>query len=190
MSNDLVKCTRCKKDKNIIHFMKMDRQLKLCEDCRIYHKKNKIKNFCDCGKAKHFCEKHGGSCLCPCGKRKERCILHSKERYCKCGVQKISCKTHGDTRKIIINNMLYTTRMFDKQKKKFDKNQFIDKQFLSNLLNLYENCFYCNCKLNFDKKNPNLATIERLDNSLGHIKRNCVIACFKCNVSRVGDKYN
>ncbi len=172
MNDIFVKCTKCKKDKNIIHFMKNDKQLKLCDKCRENKRLNKLKNKCPCGKDKHRCKIHGGIGLCPCGKRKH------------------ICKIHGDSKKIVIEYIINNSRFKDKKKNLFDKNQFIDKQFLSNLLDLYENCFYCNCKLNFDKCNPKLATIERLDNTLGHIKRNCVIACYTCNVSHVGDKYN
>ena len=33
-----------------------------------------------------------------------------------------------------------------------------------------------------------LATIERKDNSIGHIKSNCVIACMKCNKMKLSNK--
>ena len=154
MNDIFVKCTKCKNDKNIIHFMKDNKQMKFCDDCRDYYRKYTIKNYC------------------PCGKRKA------------------NCRIHNDARTIVIKNIICHSKSNDKKYNRFDENQFIDKQFVSNLLDLYENCFYCNCKLNFDKRNPQLATIERLDNTLGHIKRNCVIACYKCNNIRVGDKYN
>ena len=190
MNDIFVKCTKCKKDKNIIHFMKDDKQLKQCENCRIYKKNNSIKNLCPCGKSKHFCEKHGGSCLCPCGKLKRFCKIHGGRDLCPCRRNKRYCKLHSDARGITINHMINGSRRTDKKQNLFDENQFIDEQFVSNLLDLYKNCIYCNCELNFDKRNSQLATIERLDNSLGHIKRNCVIACYTCNVSKVGDKYN
>lgn len=37
-------------------------------------------------------------------------------------------------------------------------------------------------------KDPKLITIERKDNKLGHIKDNCILACYTCNVTRQ-DKY-
>ena len=154
MSNDLVKCNRCKKDKEINCFMKKDKQLKRCEDCRDYLRNYDLKN------------------------------------HCPCSMRKYDCKIHSDAREITIKQMIHGSKYNDIKFNRFDKNQFIDKQFVSNLLDLYENCIYCNCELNLDKRNPKLATIERLDNSLGHIKRNCVVACFTCNVNHVGDKYN
>lgn len=33
-----------------------------------------------------------------------------------------------------------------------------------------------------------VATIERLDNSIGHIKSNCVICCLRCNQMNKSDK--
>jgi len=194
MNDIFVKCTYCKNDKNIIHYMKNGRQLKLCEDCRIYNRNIKRKNdaryFCSCGKRKTHCIIHGGSALCPCNKVKRYCVLHNGNGICPCGQSKKQCKIHGNTRKITIKNMIQNSKFSDKKFNRFDENQFIDRQFVSNLLDLYENCIYCNCKLNFDKRNPKLATIERLDNTLGHIKRNCVVACFNCNINHVGDKYN
>jgi len=154
MSNDLVKCNKCKKDKEINCFMKKDKQLKMCDKCLENKRLNTKKNLCDCGREKFY------------------------------------CKIHGDARRVVIHRILVNSRYKDKLLNLFDENQFIDKQFVSNLLDLYKNCIYCNCELNFDKCNPQLATIERLDSSLGHIKRNCVIACSYCNSTHVGKKYN
>jgi len=190
MNDIFVKCTKCKKDKNIIHYMKDNKQLKFCEYCRDYYRKNKIKNKCPCGKEKYVCKLHGGESYCPCGQYKRCCKIHGGGDLCPCGKRKAYCKIHNEPRVVVIKNIINQSRTTDKKKNIFDENQFIDKQFVSNLLDLYENCFYCNCKLNFDKRNPHLATIERLDNTLGHIKRNCVIACHTCNVSKIGNKLN
>lgn len=43
--------------------------------------------------------------------------------------------------------------------------------------------------MQFIKFQEDLCTIERLDNNIGHIKSNCVLACYpKCNVRRVGQR--
>ena len=42
--------------------------------------------------------------------------------------------------------------------------------------------------LQYIEYNETLATIERLDNNIGHIKSNCVIACKDCNISGIGQK--
>jgi len=49
----------------------------------------------------------------------------------------------------------------------------------------YPNCCYCKCELQYVIFQSNLATIERTDDSLGHIKSNCVIACKSCNVRKI-----
>ena len=43
-------------------------------------------------------------------------------------------------------------------------------------------------KIQFLLYQTNLGTVERLDNNLGHIKGNCVIACRTCNFGKVGNK--
>ena len=40
--------------------------------------------------------------------------------------------------------------------------------------------------MQFIEFNSTLCTIEQLDNTIGHIKSNCVLACRTCNYSRVG----
>ena len=42
--------------------------------------------------------------------------------------------------------------------------------------------------LQYTEYRNDLATIERLDNSIGHIKSNCVLCCFKCNLSKKSNK--
>ena len=42
------------------------------------------------------------------------------------------------------------------------------------------------CK--YTEYQDDLASIERLDNSIGHIKSNCVLCCLKCNKSNKSEK--
>lgn len=51
-----------------------------------------------------------------------------------------------------------------------------------------DQCYYCSCHLQFVNYAADMGTIERLDNSFGHIIGNCVIACRTCNLSKVGSK--
>ena len=53
-----------------------------------------------------------------------------------------------------------------------------------NLLDDYSHCCYpdCNAELRIIQYQDDLATIERLDDSIGHIKSNCAICCMKFNV--------
>ena len=49
------------------------------------------------------------------------------------------------------------------------------------------NCFYCFLKVDFLYENvrePRQWTLERIDNSLGHVDGNVVLSCLRCNVRR------
>jgi hypothetical protein len=85
--------------------------------------------------------------------------------------------------------MLASSKLADKKNNRYDLTNFIDKCFVKNLIeDSDDKCYYCNCELQYINYTGNLATIERIDNKLGHIKGNCVIACRTCNLSRVGDR--
>ena len=72
----------------------------------------------------------------------------------------------------------------------YDADRFIDKCFLEGLVEDYKQCYYGDCKVNLQYREyrNDLATIERLDNSIGHIKSNCVLCCMQCNKSRKSNK--
>jgi hypothetical protein len=55
------------------------------------------------------------------------------------------------------------------------------------ILNSYDLCAYCGCDLQHNSKNePKYSSIERIDESKGHIIDNCIIACLECNTARIG----
>ena len=69
--------------------------------------------------------------------------------------------------------------------------------FLKGSLKDYKQCYYGDCKdadglgpvnLQYTEYQDDLASIERLDNSIGHIKSNCVLCCLKCNKSNKSEK--
>ena len=85
--------------------------------------------------------------------------------------------------------MISGSKQADKKSNRYDQTNFIDYCFVENLIDDCENkCYYCQCEIQYQKYDDNLATIERIDNSVGHIKGNCVIACRTCNLSKVGDR--
>ena len=67
------------------------------------------------------------------------------------------------------------------------KQDYITAQFLIDTFNEQNGlCYYCCRQMDF-KTEPyadHLATVERLDNAVGHSKSNCVVACFQCNNKR------
>jgi len=88
--------------------------------------------------------------------------------------------------KTSIQGWISHSKQSDKNYNRFDSDGFIDEFFLNKLIKDFPNCYHCEVKLQYLKYNDTLATIERLDNSIGHIKSNCVLACRKCNLSKVG----
>jgi len=98
------------------------------------------------------------------------------------------CKTCSDPIKVSIRRWIIHSKESDKKYNRFDVDRFIDRCFLKELVKDYPNCYYCEVKLQYVDKNDTLSTIERLDNSIGHIKSNCVLACRKCNFKKVGQR--
>jgi hypothetical protein len=75
----------------------------------------------------------------------------------------------------------------DKKYERYDKKNYIDKDFLLNQREEQNNkCIYCECLMNNRGKTrtKKTLTIERKDNDLGHNKDNCVLACWGCNRKR------
>ena len=79
--------------------------------------------------------------------------------------------------------MISDSKCSDKKNDRYDVVNFVDYSFLENLLDDYTHCCYpdCHAELQIIHYQDDLATIERLDNNIGHIKSNCVICCMKCN---------
>ena len=84
----------------------------------------------------------------------------------------------------------------DIKSNRYDPDNFITEEYCEYITEQSNNkCHYCLCELNWEvgdthTRSPNRATIERLDNSIGHVIGNCVVACNHCNVSKVGDRVN
>lgn len=162
--------------------------------------------FCEHQKQKRYCKECDGSGLCQHKKIKSECIpcggsaycKHQKQkRYCKeCGGNslcehqkaKLTCKLCTNPKKILIQRVIMDSRKGDKKNNRYDANNFIDKCFLEMLMEESMSCYYCHCQMQFVDYSENMCTIERLDNSIGHTKANCVLACRKCNFSGVGQR--
>jgi hypothetical protein len=87
-----------------------------------------------------------------------------------------------------INDWILNNRKKDKINKKFDPVNFIDYIFLKNLIDTYNKCIYCKIEFEYFENKNNLISIERIDNTIGHTKSNCVLACLECNNHR-SDNY-
>ena len=200
------KCPRCKCYAYPKDFINLTgRVLKTCQKCRDYSKKNSDKNKCEHGRQRHICKDCDGVSICEHGRIRNKCkdccgvsiCEHGRQRshckdcdgvsFCEHGRRRNYCKQCTNPIKVTINIWISGSRIKDKKYDRYDANNFIDKCFLQGLVEDYPECYYCTIPLQYIEYQDDLATIERIDNSLGHIKSNCVIACKKCNISRIGD---
>jgi len=202
MSDKTVKCPRCKCYRTEDDFLKEGRRLKTCYNCRSYAKNNRIKYKCPHGRQKSRCFDCGGVGICEHNLRKTRCIDCGGSELCKhyrfkfqciaCDGSNICihnkqrqwCKICTDPVKVSIQGWIVNSKQSDREYNRYDADRFIDKCFLKELVKDYPNCYYCEVELQYVDNNDTLATIERLNNKFGHTKKNCVIACKKCNLSR------
>lgn len=184
---------------------------KSCEKCRTRDKNHRDKNKCEHNKRRRYCKDCGGSQICEHNRQRSACkdcggsqiCEHDRQRsYCiDCGGSRICehnrrkgvCKECAiDTPAlltIIAKKFTYDSKNKDKKYNRFDIVNFIDTDFCKLLIEESNyKCCYCECELELIHYGSNLITIERINNSIGHIKSNVKIACFKCNVSKVGDK--
>ena len=154
--------------------------------------------ICLHGKIKYRCKICKGSQICSHGRRKSSCKDCGNGDYCEQHKQKIFCVVCGGSQicshnrqnsfykkcliKITIENRLRSSRQSDSKYNRYDADRFIDKCFLKTFIENFPICYYEDCKTTLQYSfNPNdLATIERLDNSIGHIKSNCVLCCLSC----------
>ena len=189
---------------------------KECQGGRIMCIHNKRKSRCrECGgsqicvhnRRKHDCRECVGSQICLHNKQKSRCkeckgskvCAHNRDKYrCReCGGsdicihdrRKVDCKECSCPIKITIKRWIYS-KTDDKRYNRFDIVNHIDKDFCKLLIEEYPKCYYTDCQveLQYIEYNDTLATIERKDNNIGHIKANCVICCMKCNKQRKSNR--
>jgi hypothetical protein len=87
-----------------------------------------------------------------------------------------------------IKNKLHGYKTQDKLKNKYNTNEFINiNQIIQSLVECNLNCIYCNNNMFIlynNVREPSQWSVDRIDNSLGHINNNYVLACLSCNIKR------
>jgi len=86
----------------------------------------------------------------------------------------------------------WATQLINDSRKKDRKNNNIadiTKKFLQNQLKVQNSlCYYCDCEMkfgkNFSRNCLDGLTLERIDSTSGHIKSNCVLICYECNIMK------
>lgn len=168
--------TRCK-DCGGNSICSHNRRKECCKDCE------GASQVCEHSKRRDQCRECNGNSFCIHGVFKPHCIS-CKGSY-RCNHKKIrsQCKICSDPIKVTIKNMLSGAKQNDKKYNMYDAVNFVDKCFIENLLEDYTHCYYEDCKkeLQILEYNDSLASLERINNNLGHIKSNCVICCLLCN---------
>ena len=184
-----IQCNRCKVKLLPSNFSeKRDGVLlKTCDKCREKQKKSRTEHKCEHGRQRSRCKDCGGASICEHNRRRSQCKDCGGSQVCEHGRRRDICKQCSEPIKVTINNWISQSRQSDKKYDRYDADNFINKCFLKGLVEDYPNCYYCTIPLQYIEYQDDLATIERIDNSLGHIKSNCVLACRKCNLSCVGD---
>ena len=166
-----------------------------CKDCKggAICEHNRIRSVCkECGggsvcphnRIRSVCKECGGSFLCNHNIRKDLCKECCGSQICPHNRQKSHCKDcMNDEQKIeyIQKTMIHNSRIQDKKKDRYDADNFIDKCFLEGLFEDSKTCHYCDVEFTYNELCNTFVTIERLNNSIGHIKSNCVLACWYCN---------
>jgi len=149
-----------------------------CKDCG-------GSSVCEHGRIRNKCKDCGGVLICEHNRIRSQCkdcdgssiCEHNKQRnHCK------DCMNHEQKIEFIQKTMISNSRHNDKKYNRYDADNFIDKCFLEGLFEDYENCHYCDIPFTYNERIGTLVTIERLNNNIGHIKSNCVLACWDCNL--------
>ena len=84
-------------------------------------------------------------------------------------------------------NLVSNSKVGDLKSGRYDKENHITAKYLRQLkLDCGEKCSYCECDLDWSDQHhirrSKQVTLQRKNNKIGHIKGNCVYACFECNV--------
>ena len=160
-----------------------NRQKQTCKDCG-------GSKICRHNRQKNQCKDCGGTQICPHNRQKAHCKECKGSQICAHNRQKSHCKKCIDPVKVNIEQWIFNSRQHDKMRNIYDADRFIDKCFLKGLIEDYKQCYYGDCEVNlqYTEYRNDLASIERLDNSIGHIKSNCVLCCLKCNKMNKSEK--
>ncbi len=183
-------CTHCKVSKAVDDFKSIrGKELKLCSRCRESVRGYKKKYNCPHGRQRSQCVDCDGSGICDHKRRRSLCVDCGGSEMCDHRIQRRDCNACSGI-KAIIKKTISHTREADRKSSRYNPDLHVDKCFLEGLFEDSPDliCPYCTEKMSLDSGDRRLVTIERINNDIGHIKSNCILACYSCNVSRVGQR--
>ena len=143
-----------------------DQPVKYCVGCDVFHPFTKefwyIRNAdTQCGRCKYVHQKYRQSAK---GKAVEK-------------------KT---TQKGLDRVMVKTSKQCDKTRQRYEEGGYLTREYIKNCMRLQQaNCFYCKDPMVYGiginrQTNRNAATVERINNNLGHMCCNCVLVHNRC----------
>lgn len=168
----------------------------ICEQCGgsklCKHRRQKYhckacggQGYCEHGKQKYKCNKCGGSGICKHGIEKRSCKVCGGSAICEHNVHKQYCKKCKDPIHVSFTKLLTRVRSKNKQLNIYNETNFIDLEYLKDLLNKNNGqCMQCNCVLEFKGKTANSFRVLLTESSLGYSKGNCVLKCQSCTIKR------
>ena len=178
------KCSGCRLTKLLETYFSKNTKgdyYKICDKCRDKAKKNREKNR---EYSKKYYEENKEKYKDSRNKHSKKYRTDDRDK-CEHNIKKYYCKICTDPIKVTIQNWIFCSRTSDKKYDRYDPVKFIDKCFLEGLVeDSDKKCVYCKCDMQFLERKNNMCTIERIDNSIGHNKDNCVLACWGCNNER------
>ena len=188
MNQSSKQCSRCKKNVPTEGFdTKRDGSMnKWCKECIVKKKINSDKNKCEHGKRRNICIDCNGVGICGHNRQRNTCKPCNGASICGHNRQRNYCKECKDPIDVTVKRMISDSKRGDIKNNRYDEKNQVDKEFLHSLIASSPRCYYedCSVELQYTTKQHNLGTIERLNNNIGHTKDNCVIACWKCNLSQ------
>ena len=180
-------CSKCKKNVSTEGFdTKLDGSMnKCCKECLVKKKISRDKNKCEHGRERYTCIDCGGAGICEHNTERKTCKTCNGASICKHNRRRQDCKDCKDPIDITVKKMIHGSKKNDIKYNRYDEEHQVDREFLHCLIAKSPRCYYedCSVELQYTTKQHDLGTIERLNNNIGHTKDNCVIACWKCNLS-------
>ena len=175
-------CTQCKNEKSDSDYRTIKNQLcKICIECSLINKIARDSKRCEHKLIKSQCIACKGSKICEHMRYKPQCHECNGCTICIHGKMKFQCKYCLPPKHVLINTILYNSKRTDIKLDRYDELNFINYDFINNLITTNKKCCYCSVGFQYLEYDSNLCTIERKNNSIGHIQSNCTLCCKKCN---------
>jgi len=145
---------------------------------------------CEHGHQRNNCRECKGVGICGHGRRRCMCRDCDGVGICAHGRLRGHCRSCAvDVGAFTVDLWVRSSRMNDRKAGRFNANHHVDRDSLRSLVEeSFGICYYKACQrpLQYNHRAADFATLERIDNAIGHTKANCVIACWACNMRHRG----